>query len=134
MGARGEFLWVLVGQGLTLVLSIAMLKVLTWQLGAEEYGRFALGLSIAGVLNLFVYGPLVQAVSRYFHLSAAAGAVAEFNQLVGWLLRWIAVSVAVAMGLAFLVGDWLDLSLGTGWAALILIALLHGLASGPLSL
>lgn len=133
MGARGEFLWVLVGQGLTLVLSIAMLKVLTWQLGAEEYGRFALGLSIAGVLNLFVYGPLVQAVSRYFHLSAAAGAVAEFNQLVGWLLRWIAVSVAVAMGLAFLVGDWLDLSLGTGWAALILIALLYGLASGTLS-
>lgn len=133
MGARGEFLWVLVGQGLTLVLSIAMLKVLTWQLGPEEYGRFALGLSIAGVLNLFVYGPLVQSVSRYFHLSAAAGAVAEFNRLVGWVLRWIAVSVAVVMALGAVVGDWFGMPLGKGWALLILIALVYGLASGTLS-
>jgi len=66
IGARGrvELFWVALGQGASLLLGILTLKLLTLLLGPEEYGRFVLLLTIPGMLNLFFYGPIGQAVSR----------------------------------------------------------------------
>jgi O-antigen/teichoic acid export membrane protein len=129
---RAELLWVAAGQGLTLLLSILTLKVLTVQLGPEEYGQFALGLSFAGVLNLFLYGPLTQAVQRYFHVCQERGQAAEFDGLLGKLLRILAWSVAI---LGFLLGglaqvwqaEWVE-----RWGILIFPALAYGVANGSL--
>lgn len=129
-GIRAELLWVALGQALTLLLSISALKLLTSLLGPEDYGRFALGLTLAGTLNLFVYGPLGHALTRYFHICSGRGTLGEMNRLLAYLLRWsafiilfvgIAATVLTAMGA------------GIAWGALVAAALAYGVTSGVLS-
>jgi len=128
---RAELLWVASGQMLTLLLGIATLKVLTYLLGPQDYGRFALGLTIAGTLNLFVYGPMSHAVARYFHLCTDQGKPDELNRLVAYLLRASALAIfalgAVVVLLTIACAD-------ASWGVLVAVALVYGIASGTLSI
>lgn len=131
-GTRSELLWIVAGQVLTLLLGMLTLKLLTYLLGPEEYGRFALGLTVAGTLNLFVYGPLSHAVARYFHICANRGSLEELNRLVKLLLQGIALSVlVVSIAVAMLAYTWTAADFG--WGLLILAALGYGVAGGTLS-
>jgi|GEM_PF-1477239 len=127
-GTRTEFLWIVGGQCLVLLLGMLTLKLLTYLLGPEEYGRFALGLTIAGTLNLFVYGPLGHAVTRYFHVCNSPGDFEELEHLSKRLLQGIALGVLI-LGAAAAFRD------GSNhvWGLLILAALSYGVASGTLS-
>lgn len=126
-GTRSELLWIVSGQGLTLLLGMLTLKLLTYLLGPEEYGRFGLGLTVAGTLNLFVYGPIGHAVARYYHICTSRDSLDELNRLVKFLLQATALIVLVA-GLAavWMVAD-------SSWGMLMLAALGYGVASGTLS-
>ncbi|MBI5923197.1 MAG: oligosaccharide flippase family protein [Betaproteobacteria bacterium] len=127
-GTRAELLWIVAGQSLVLLLGMLTLKLLTYLLGPEEYGRFALGLTIAGTLNLFVYGPLGHAVARYFHICANRGSLAELEYLSKRLLQGIALGVLM-IGIAVTFWNGSD----HVWGVLILSALGYGVASGTLS-
>ena len=78
---RAEIVWVAVGQVGYLIGTAAGIKVLTNIIGAEGYGKLAIGLTFAGLLNLFAYGPLAQAVLRFFSIcretSTAASAMSS---------------------------------------------------------
>ncbi len=128
--ARTELLWVASGQVTSLLLSILTLKVLTFRLGPEGYGQFALGLSIAGGLNLFLYGPLSQAVSRYVHVCSGPGDMNTLNQVVSAWLRnaFRGVLLAGFVLVAILWGGSL-----AQWIALVFVALGYGVFSGMLS-
>ncbi|MFA7268807.1 MAG: oligosaccharide flippase family protein [Sterolibacterium sp.] len=127
---RAELFWIVTGQALTLLLGMITLKMLTYLLGPQEYGRFALGLTVAGTLNLFVYGPIAHAVARYFHLCANRDALVELHRLVRFLLRAIALGVLFG-GVA--VAFWASASAEFGWGLLIIAALGYGASSGTLS-
>ena len=127
-GTRTELLWIVAGQSLVLLLGMLTLKLLTYLLGPEEYGRFALGLTIAGTLNLFVYGPLGHAVARYFHVCSNRGNLEELEHLSKRLLQGIALGVLIiGAAVAFWDGSH------HVWGILILAALGYGVASGTLS-
>lgn len=128
--ARSELFWVVLGQGCTLLLGVLTLKLLTVLLGPEEYGSFVLALSITGLLNLFFYGPLGQAVSRYFHVCADAGDMPAFVATKSLLLRRAAWLVAVPGGVALVVLSLLGLP---EWSLMAALALGYGLCAGVLS-
>lgn len=125
-----ELFWVAAGQGVTLLLGIVTLKILTSLLGPESYGQFALGLSIAGGLNLFFYGPLSQAVSRYFHICSESGHPAALDRVLAQALK--RVSWGVVLGGALIAALLEILSLAQ-WIVLVLVALGYGIFSGVLS-
>lgn len=132
IGARGrvELFWVALGQGASLLLGILTLKLLTLLLGPEEYGRFVLLLTIPGMLNLFFYGPIGQAVSRYFHVYADAGCMSGFVATKSLLLRR-AAGLAIALGAAgLLVLSLLGLS---EWWLMVVLALGYGVCAGVLA-
>ncbi len=128
--ARPELLWVALGQTATLLAGVVTLKLLTSLLGPEDYGRFALGLTVAGSLNLFVYGPIGQALARYFHICTGRGTVREMDRLVAYLLRGSALVVAVVGSVAAILAAT---AAGAAWGALVFVALAYGVASGVLS-
>lgn len=128
--ARGELFWVGLGQGGTMVLGLLTLKLLTNLLGPDEYGTFVLALSLAGLLNLFFYGPLAQAVSRYLHVSVDTDRMAEFVAVKTLMLRW-SIWVAVLLGVVVL--TILSLLNLTAWSLVALLALAYGLCAGILA-
>jgi O-antigen/teichoic acid export membrane protein len=128
---RAEVLWVALGQVFTLLLGILALKALTSLLGAEDYGRFALGLTAAGALNLFVYGPIGHAVARYFHLSSEGRDRDELSRMVSVLMvRSAAILAATGVFLAILTG----VLAGVEWGGLVAAALGYGVVGGTLSI
>lgn len=64
--SRGELFWVLLGQGLAFLGGFGGIKLLTNTISIESYGELSLGISIAGILNLFLYGPLANSMMRFF--------------------------------------------------------------------
>lgn len=126
---RNEFLWVAAGQTVTLLLSVATLKMLTSYLGPEAYGRFALGLAVAGTLNLFVYGPLSQAISRYVHLQPTREGSANLSRVIARSLSRSAIIIAFLGSCAALVTS---AAAGRAWGTLVALALAYGIAAGHL--
>jgi len=55
---RHEMIWVVVGQILAFLGAFAGVKILTNVMQPEGYGLLALGMTIAGLLNMFIYGPI----------------------------------------------------------------------------
>ena len=62
----GEFFWVILGQLTSAVGSLAAVRLLTAYLDAEAYGKFALGSTIALLVNQSLFGPLTNACVRYW--------------------------------------------------------------------
>lgn len=76
-----EFCLVVVGQGLTAIGGLLGIKILTTYLGPAGYGRFYLGLTIASVMVLVLYGPIGQTVARFYISARENGSAAD-------VLRW----------------------------------------------
>lgn len=124
---RHELAWVLAGQLLAFLGGFAGVKLLTNAMGSEGYGRLALGMTIAGLLNMFIYGPIGQVVSRYFSVYRERGdldvyffVLKKVHVIAGALL----ILVTVAAGAT--VGWWF----GLDWALLVVTALLFGIVGG----
>src|SRR5436309_11128530 len=62
---REELFWIVLGQVLMLAGGMVGIKLLTNVMGPEKYGQLALGITIAGLLNLFVYGPISSTALRF---------------------------------------------------------------------
>ena len=129
--ATRELSWVLAGQAAALAGSIGLTKVLASRLGAEHYGRYALGLTAAVFLNQFVFGPLTTATLRYFSAYRENDLLGPFlsalRWLVGALLAVVAVTVVPA---ALLVARYQ----GKEWAALMLLAAAFGVVQNIFAL
>ncbi|HEX9078711.1 MAG TPA: hypothetical protein VF795_03915, partial [Desulfuromonadaceae bacterium] len=63
---RHEMAWIVAGQFFGFVGGFAGIKALTNIMGPKGYGELALGLTIAGLFNMYVYGPIANVVARFF--------------------------------------------------------------------
>ena len=125
--ARREILWVVVGQGATILGGFAGIKALTNVMGPEAYGRLGLGMTIAGFLGQFVYGPLGQAVFRFYSAYRERSALHVYFDVFKRIHFFVAFIVLILCGVS--VGatySWI----GVEWAWLTGAALLFGLISG----
>jgi len=125
--ARNEIAWVLAGQVLSFAGGFLAIKLLTVLLGAQAYGRFAAGLTLAGLCNMFVYGPISQALMRFYSICRERGELSAYFAVADRL------SFAVALGfiaLAAASGTAVWLALDRGWALIVLAALAVGIVAG----
>ncbi len=125
--ARREFLWVAIGQVTALAGAFVGIKVLTNALGAEEYGRLSLGLTLAGIVNLFVYGPLSQWVLRFFSIHR------ERHELGPYFLairKVYALATAGVGAITLLAAMILWRFIGSEWIILLICASLFAVVAG----
>lgn len=122
-----EFTWVATGQALAFLGALVSIKVLTAALGPVAYGELALGLTIAGALHMFVYGPIEQTVLRFASVYQARGSlgsfgaqVASFNRIIG---GWV-------LGAACLAGLVVWVAAGTQWALLVVAGIVYSIVVG----
>lgn len=124
---RHEMAWILTGQALCFVGGFIGIKVLTNILGPKGYGQLALGLTIAGLFNQFVYGPLSNVVARFYSVYRERGSLVVYFYVIKRTHKLLAVILTVLSIVAGLIG-WL--LAGSEWGVLIAIALLFGVVSG----
>jgi len=125
---RNELTWIIIGQVLAFVGGFFAIKILTNVMGAEGYGQLALGVTIAGLCNLFVYGPLGQTVSRYYSVCRERGNLETYFYTLKktHLVSVVALSICVLFVVIF---AWL-IGLENKWAQLIVAAVFFGIVSG----
>jgi O-antigen/teichoic acid export membrane protein len=95
--------WIAVGQVVSFVGSLVLVRVLTEYLDPNQYGQLALGLTVSSLMNNVLIGGINNGISRFYSIAV------EKNDLSGYLkdsLRLqIYVTIAVvAVGLVILVG------------------------------
>ena len=127
-----ELGWVAAGQAAALLVGVVLTKVLTSSLGPEEYGRFALALTVPTLLNQTLFGPLTVAVMRFFSTYAERGLLETMLAVVARALRRAIVvlalaSVAVALAVGLLSED-------VSWALLVIAAFAFGVVYSLFSL
>jgi O-antigen/teichoic acid export membrane protein len=125
--ARLEVFWVVVGQGAMILGMFVGIKALTNAMEAETYGQLGLGMTIAGFLNQFIYGPLSQAAFRFYSVYREREALHLYFHVFTRMYFFVAVFVMVFSGVSVVaVYSWI----GSGWAWLTGVALLLGLSTG----
>lgn len=128
-GVKGEFFWIIAGQAMALVSGLVGVKLLTNMMPQAAYGQLALGLSIVGLINMFLFGPLGQVILRYYSVSGERGEHAVYSILLRRLHRQTVLFIVV-VGLA--VSAVVHMTAGTMWAYLTMAAVCFGVVSGLL--
>lgn len=127
LGPIKEAVWVLSGQGIAFLGGIVGIKLLTNSMSAENYGELALGVAIAGTVNMFLFGPLGQVVLRFYSACHQNGDIAAYITVLAKLHRQaIILLAAIGVPLAILAGIWLAWK----WTLLLLAAIAFGVSSG----
>jgi O-antigen/teichoic acid export membrane protein len=124
---RHEMTWIVTGQVIGFLGGFIGIKVLTNIMGPKGYGQLALGLTIAGIFNMYVYGPIANVVARFFVAYRERGQLGSYFAVLkkyhGLLAVMVSLSSLAASGIA-------GLYLGGEWALIILLSSLYGVASG----
>ena len=119
--------WVIAGQLLAFLGGFAIIKVLTAELGPAAYGQLALGISIAGVLHMFLYGPIEQTALRYVSNYRERGRLGQLFALLEWAHKYAAIWVIAVAAVAAV---FVHIFAGPPWSLLVLIASSFGIAGG----
>ncbi len=85
-GHIAEASWVATGQALSFLGGLIGIKLLTNVMSPESYGELALGLSIAGMVNMFLFGPLGQVVLRFHSICNEKGILDSYSRVLIRLL------------------------------------------------
>lgn len=128
-GIKREFAWVIAGQAIAFIGALIGVKLLTNMMPQEAYGQLALGLSISGLINMFLFGPLGQIILRYYSVSDERGEHAAYSTLLRRLHGKVVLVVSL-MGLGASVV--VQLTAGFAWACLTVMAVFFGIVSGLL--
>lgn len=122
-----EIIWVIVGQILTFIGGFAGIKILTNVMGPEGYGKLALGMTIAGMMNMFVFGPIGQVILRFFSIYRERNELGSYFYLLKKAHKTSSVAmIIIAVLIGLIINQWV----GREWALLLIMAMLFGIASG----
>jgi O-antigen/teichoic acid export membrane protein len=124
---RQELVWIAAGQTFTLGIGFLSVKILTNIMGAASYGQLMLGISLAALINLFIYGPLGQAAMRFYSLCRERGDLGNyfcaFRDIHTRLLRTLLLPT-------FAMATVLQLVVGGVWPYLVAAAMLYSAIAG----
>lgn len=116
--------WVVMGQVAAVAGSLVQVRVLTEYLTSAEYGRLALGLTAAGLINQAVTSGITASIGRFYTIAAEKKDVAGYLQDSRRLLTYGTMAVAT-VGLVLAGG--LRLLGYSQWTGLVMAALLFSL-------
>ena len=119
--------WIILGQVITILGSLALVRVLTERLNPEQYGQLALGLTVAGLVNQTITGGLSVGIGRFYSIASEVNDLASYMRSSQSLLK-NGTAVIATLGLCLIIG-----LLGLGysqWIGLALAALVLSIFSG----
>lgn len=119
--------WVAIGQAVTVLGSLVLVRVLTEYLEPTEYGQLALGLTLAGLVNQLVMGGVMAGIGRFYPIAVERddlnGYLHASHRLVGY-----AATVVAIMAIALVVGfSWFGYF---QWIGLSIACLVYAVLSG----
>jgi O-antigen/teichoic acid export membrane protein len=88
-----EIGWLVVGQGITIILGFVSMKLLT-AMGTKEFGKYSLVLTIAAFVSAVLYGPAEQGFVRFYYIFSNKGKAGTY---VGLFYKFL-----IAMGVSSL--------------------------------
>ncbi len=124
---RQELLWVATGQALSLGVGFLSVKILTTMMGAELYGQLMLGISVAALVSLFIYGPLGQAAGRFYSVCRKRGDLGHYASAFRHIythLLWVLLLPTFAAAFVF------DRLIGGVWSYLVAAAVIYSAVAG----
>ncbi|MFT4941775.1 MAG: O-antigen/teichoic acid export membrane protein [Paraglaciecola sp.] len=128
-----ESSWIIVGQIAAVLGMLILVRVLTEYLDPTQFGRLALGLTVAGLVNQVVMGGITAGIGRFYSIAA------EKQDLNGYLhatrgLLLYATMVVVVISLPLIIGLlWLGYTQWIALAAAALIFSVLGAYNGALN-
>lgn len=121
-----EGTWIVLGQVFSILGALVLVRVLTEYIEPTQYGRLALGLTVAGLVDQVAMGGLSNGISRYYSVAAERGEYGGYLSASGRLIGY-ATLVVLGVGFALFVAlltlglsQWLGLA-----AAALLFAVLN---------
>jgi O-antigen/teichoic acid export membrane protein len=124
---QAELGWVVVGQLAAFSGGFVAIKALTSLLGPGAYGKLALGMTIAGSVQMFVYGSIDQTVLRFVSVHRERGSLGLFLPA---LKRVHIVAGALVLPSALLAAVAVYFVANGEWSWLVVSACFFGIASG----
>ncbi|MFZ5704552.1 MAG: lipopolysaccharide biosynthesis protein [Pseudomonadota bacterium] len=125
LGAEG--FWIALGQAAVVAGSLVLVRTLTTAMAPADYGRLALGLTIAGLANQMITGSISNALSRFWSIADERNDrdsyIIAAKRMIG-----IACLVVIALGCGFLL--FLHFAGLAEWTAIAVAALALALSSG----
>lgn len=119
--------WILAGQIISVLGSLMLVRVLTEYLNPAEYGKLALGLTVAGLVNQVVMGGLISGIGRFYSIAI------EKSDLYGYLQasRRLMVYGSLSVGMIALVLTLVLIGVNqTQWLTLVAVVLVFSVLSG----
>lgn len=119
--------WIVFGQVLMVVGSLAGVRLLTELLPPDAYGELALGMTIATLVNQIILGPLGGGIIRFYAPAVEHGDLGGYLNAAKKLVLYATVIIIL---LAILATAGLIISGQTQWAAITASALMFAILSG----
>ena len=119
--------WIVLGQFLMVIGSLAGVRILTELLTPDAYGELALGMTIATLVNQIIMGPLSGGIIRFYAPAVERGDLGEYLNVVNKLLMYATALIFLLTAITF-VG--LTLSGKNQWIAISVSALVFAILSG----
>jgi O-antigen/teichoic acid export membrane protein len=107
--------------------TLAGIKLLTAFMGTEKFGQLALGLTLAGLFNLFFYGPIAQWILRYFSVHRERDELCAYLGLTRRV--WGAVSATVIV-VGTVLAIVIHSLIASEWALLVVAAAIYAISAG----
>lgn len=125
---------VVVGQGVSVLGALFILRILTNNISVEEFGVFALYLTASTFINQIFFGAINSSVGRYYAISIEVGKQFNYIDTIKLLLRKITIGIVLLLIFVFLALLYLKYNNILEAAAYTLIfALLTGYSSTIIS-
>ena len=121
-----EGTWVVLGQVLSILASLALVRVLTEFLAPKDYGQLALGFTVAGLINQAIMGGLIAGTSRFYSIAAEKHDLRSYLQDTCRLMSY-ATLVVVIICLLMIAG--LILLGYSQWVTLAFVSLVYSVLS-----
>lgn len=86
--------WIVFGQVLTVLGSLALVRVLTEFLEPVVYGQLALGLTISILINQTVMAGIIPGISRFYTIAVEKGEVAGYIEAAKKIMQYATICVA----------------------------------------
>jgi O-antigen/teichoic acid export membrane protein len=119
-------MWVILGQVSSILGALVLVRVLTEYIDPVQYGRLALGLTVAGLVDQVAMGGLSSGFSRFYSVAAESRDYGGYLRASGRLIGYSTL-VVLGVGAALLASLW---TLGhSQWVGLAAAALLFSVLS-----
>jgi O-antigen/teichoic acid export membrane protein len=90
-----ELFWVAIGQVLIVSGGLITIKILTVYLSPSQYGEIALANTVVSLVGLLTFGPLANAIMRYWSICRENGQISELFSVSQSLILFISLGVSI---------------------------------------